>query len=130
MSQNKKGLCTVGYQSHTVETFLGLLGRANVSVLVDLREKPASRRPGFSRWVLRRALHEAQVSYLWMGNTLGGFTCTEEQWAQGCRAIAALAETEKVSLMCMEQDYKECHRRKLAQHITDLYGLKVEHLLL
>jgi uncharacterized protein (DUF488 family) len=130
MSKTKMGVCTVGYQAHTAETFLNLLTREKVSVLVDLREKPVSRIPGFPRWVLRRALHEVGVSYIWMGNTLGGFTCTADQWAEGCRAIATIARTEKVVMMCMERDYQACHRRKLARHITDVHGLDVEHFLL
>ncbi|HOI37200.1 MAG TPA: DUF488 domain-containing protein [Bacillota bacterium] len=106
----------IGYQGHTIDSFVLVLRGAGITILVDLREKPYSRMPGFSKNKLRETLESGGMAYRWMGSQLGGFTCTVEMWRQGCAALAELARGgEKVAIMCMERDWQKCHRAKLVE---------------
>jgi len=53
-------------------------------LLVDVREKPYSRKVEFNRRALSGALAAAGMEYAWMGDRLGGFTCSREDWLAGC----------------------------------------------
>ena len=46
---NSKILATIGYEGLKPEDFLGKLKENNVSVLVDVRQNPISRKQGFSK---------------------------------------------------------------------------------
>ena len=61
---------TIGYQGTSIERLIQTLADANVSVLVDTRESPMSRRPEFRAKVLEARLGQAGIRYLSM-RTLG-----------------------------------------------------------
>ena len=42
---------------------------------------------------------------------------------------AELASKGRVCLMCLEHDWRECHRNIVAQHLTVDFGIKPLHLL-
>jgi len=52
----KKPLLTAGYATHQPDSFLELLKRHGVRLVIDVRQNPVSRRPGFSRSALARFL--------------------------------------------------------------------------
>ena len=55
---------TIGYESATVGEFVAALQRAGVERVIDVRAVPNSRRPGFSKNLLRNALAEAGIDYV------------------------------------------------------------------
>ncbi len=57
-------LLTIGYEGKTVDSFLALLAESGVAVLVDVREFPLSRKPGFSKTRLREALARRGIEYV------------------------------------------------------------------
>ena len=64
---------TVGHGARPVEAFLAVLGAASITVLVDIRRFPGSRRhPQFGREALAAALARAGIGYEWQGEALGG----------------------------------------------------------
>src|SRR5688572_16080609 len=54
---------TIGYEGATLSDFIATLQVAGVRRVVDVRELPQSRRPGFSKNVLRTALEEHGFAY-------------------------------------------------------------------
>jgi len=56
-------LTTIGYEGVSVEAFIGTLARARVTLLLDVRELPSSRRKGFSKTPLSEALREVGIEY-------------------------------------------------------------------
>ncbi len=113
----------IGYQGRTPESFVQTLQDAGVTLLVDLREKPFSRMPGFSKNTLARTLTAANINYRWMGAKLGGLTCTREMWLEGCRELATHAQSQVVAIMCLERDAAKCHRRKLVTILEQEHGI-------
>jgi uncharacterized protein (DUF488 family) len=120
---------TIGYQGRTIDSFVLTLRDAGVTTLVDLREKPYSRMPGFSKSKLREALEASGIGYQWMGSQLGGFTCTREMWKEGCGVLAKMAQAgEEVAIMCMERDWQQCHRAKLTEILALEHRIQSFHL--
>ena len=65
-------ILTIGHSSHPLGTFLWLLQKHKIEVLVDVRRYPFSRRnPHFSRDALSTALAEEDIEYHWL-ESLGG----------------------------------------------------------
>src|SRR3954464_6831794 len=65
---------SIGYGSQrTSEEFIELLNRYEVRFLVDVRSKPFSKyRPEFSKDALQAILKRAGITYVFMGDSLGG----------------------------------------------------------
>jgi uncharacterized protein (DUF488 family) len=64
---------TVGHGARTAVAFVSLLQESRISVLVDVRAYPVSRRhPQFSRDALATALEATGIRYQWEGKALGG----------------------------------------------------------
>lgn len=57
-------LFTIGYQGATVERLVETLAAADVSILIDTRETPMSRRPEFRRKALEASLLDAGIRYV------------------------------------------------------------------
>ncbi len=54
---------TAGYQGARVEVFLEKLQSSGLSILVDLRRNPMSRKKGFGGTALKAVLEEAGIGY-------------------------------------------------------------------
>ncbi len=64
---------SIGHSDHSIQAFLELLRRHQITVVVDVRSQPYSQwAPQFNRESLARALEEAGVHYIFMGDSLGG----------------------------------------------------------
>src|SRR3972149_2980881 len=58
-----KKLYTIGYEGIKLDDFLETLDKAQIDVLLDIREFPISRRKGFSKNILCEALAEFDIDY-------------------------------------------------------------------
>jgi len=56
-------LVTVGYEGRTADDLAALLGAEHVTVLVDVRLTPQSRKPGLSKRRLAERLQDAGIAY-------------------------------------------------------------------
>ena len=59
-----KQLFTVGYEGASIETFIANLRANKVKCVLDVREAPLSRKRGFSKTQLGRALNDADIRYI------------------------------------------------------------------
>jgi uncharacterized protein (DUF488 family) len=142
-------LLTFGHGTASQEEIAGLLRGAGVELLVDVRTAPGSRRnPHVSRTELARWLPEHQVAYRW-DQRLGGFRrpppdSPDVFWRQEMfRGYAAHTRTPEFTaaidellefggtqtVMCSESVWWRCHRRLIADFVTLVRGVEVEHLM-
>lgn len=140
------GLVTLGYEGRDPDAFLELLARNNVETLVDVRELPLSRKPGFSKTALCRRLGAAGIRYYHRRELGAPRAMRHRLRADGDLATffehyrkhldsqqAALHEVIAngrgvVALMCFEADVNCCHRSLVAQALTRLTGRTAVHL--
>jgi uncharacterized protein (DUF488 family) len=140
---------TIGYERIGVPGFVAALKAAKVKTLVDVREVANSRRAGFSKHVLAANLAEAGIGYIHM-KALGtpkagreaarrGDTKTmhrifearlvEPESQLALSETAALAGKGRICLMCLEHDWRTCHRNIVAQHLEAEFAVTPTHLL-
>lgn len=142
---------TVGHGARPIEAFIAVLQDASVTVLVDIRRFPASRRhPQFGRAALSSALARAGIGYEWQGETLGGrrshvdgsrHTALREasfagyadhmdtaEFRAAASALVARPDRDSLAVMCAETVWWHCHRMLLADALA-MRGATVVHLL-
>src|SRR5438105_13180748 len=57
-------LYTIGYEKTLLEDVVSTLSAARVATLIDVRDRPISRRPGFSKRQLAATVEEAGMRYV------------------------------------------------------------------
>jgi uncharacterized protein (DUF488 family) len=145
MAQSK--LWTIGYENVGVPEFVMALQEAKIKTLVDVREIANSRRAGYSKKSLAASLDAAGIAYIHMkplGTPKAGREAARKGDSKTMRRVfeaklvepesqLALAETAdlakkgRVCIMCLEHDWRECHRAIVAEHLGE-FGLKPAHL--
>ncbi|TDH63391.1 DUF488 domain-containing protein [Dankookia rubra] len=141
-------LFTIGYEGTTPDRLIETLREAGVTTLVDVRELPNSRRPGFAKRALSEALGRAGIGYRHLralgtppegraaakagrtaemkrifGARLAG---TEAQAAVA--ALAVEAREGRVCLLCLEADPAQCHRSLVAEAVASPGDIAIVHL--
>lgn len=137
---------TIGYGGRTIKDFFELLSKYTIEYLIDIRSQPHSRfQPQFSKDSLERSAKEKGISYIFMGDTLGGrpnnntcyvdgrvdYSKVREKtfYRQGIRRIHTASEKHFVIvLMCAEVKPQECHRSKLVGNTLREDYLEVAHI--
>jgi uncharacterized protein (DUF488 family) len=141
-------LLTIGYEGCTIAEVLDELRRARVSLLIDVRAVPLSRKPGFSKRQLAAGLDEKGIDYVHLqglGTPKPGRVAVraghpermepifrahmKSDQAQADLAQAKqLVRSRRACLLCFEQDPMHCHRRFVAEMITEETDQPVIHL--
>lgn len=139
---------TIGYEKVGQADFIAALKAAKVKTLIDVREVANSRRAGFSKTSLAAALDEAGIVYVHMkalGTPKAGREAARKGDSKTMRRIfeaklvepasqLALAETAELAgqgracIMCLEHDWRDCHRTIVAEHLTAEFGLNPVNL--
>jgi uncharacterized protein (DUF488 family) len=140
---------SVGYEGLEVRALVERLAQARVSVLVDVRLNPVSRRPGFSRKPLEAALAEAGIQYVHEPD-LGNPQDNRDSFRRGdgtagrrrmrtilsngsgstLRRLVDLARERPIALMCVERDRRRCHRDVITEMVTEIEPtIEVEQIL-
>ena len=141
-------LFTIGYEKARLADVIATLAAAGVATLIDVRDRPISRRPGFSKRQLAAAIEAAGMRYLSLralgtppeGREAGRRREWDRFWhivetrLAGPEAELALHEatlTAKQSasvLLCYEADWRRCHRRRVAEILAGRHDFAVRHL--
>jgi uncharacterized protein (DUF488 family) len=144
---------TIGHSTRSIEEFAGLLQRAGVGVVVDVRSIPRSRtNPQFNADALPQALAEWRIGYQHL-RSLGGlrgrakgegasanlywdnlsfrnyadYTATES-FRAGLRELETLGATNVCAIMCAEAVWWRCHRRIISDYLLS-DGARVCHIM-
>lgn len=141
-------LFTIGYEKARLGDFIATLKGAGIATLIDVRDRPLSRRPGFSKRQLAAAVEEAGIRYLGLptlgtppeGREAGRRGDWERFWGivehrlSGPEAELALqqaaqaAQEARSCLLCYEADWRCCHRRRVAEILTERHDFAIQHL--
>lgn len=137
---------SVGHSNHELDVFLGLLQRAGIEAVADVRSVPRSGySPQFDRAPLERALAEVGTRYVFLGAELGGrpeepeyydaddhvrydLVARSEQFEHGLARLLEGARRYRVAMLCSEENPEHCHRRLLVARVLAERGVGVEHL--
>lgn len=137
---------TIGYESVTQAEFIAALQAAGVERVIDVRAVPNSRRPGFSKNLLRNALAETGIDYVHLralGTPADGRAAARAGRTNDLKRIYAgqlelpeaiaqsgqmveLAREKPSALLCYEREPGGCHRSLLLQWAAP--DAEVEHL--
>jgi uncharacterized protein (DUF488 family) len=105
---------TIGHSTHEADTFIKLLQQHSITMLVDVRTKPSSRKPHFCRDNLIRLVRGNGIDYRFGGSVLGGLNKVkigEKLFISKMEAILQFAaEGQRVAMMCSEGKPCDCHR--------------------
>lgn len=124
---------TIGYEGSTVDEFIAALKGAGVERIIDVRAVPLSRKPGFSKNILKAGLAEAGIDYVHLkplGTPADGRAAARAGRQSDLERIYAaqldlpeaivaaeqmreLAEAKPSALLCFEREPAQCHRSLL-----------------
>jgi uncharacterized protein (DUF488 family) len=137
---------TIGHSNHPLPTFLDLLARHQIELLIDVRSSPYSRYASqFNREAIHPPLQQRKIQYLYLGDLLGGRAEDPRFYDQEGRVLyGALAESPgfrqgierllerlpraRTAILCGEEDPTDCHRRLLVGRVLQDRGVRVIHL--
>jgi uncharacterized protein (DUF488 family) len=141
-------LFTIGYEKASQADVLAALEAAGVETLIDVRDRPQSRRAGFSKRQLQSGVEELGLGYVHLkalGTPPEGREANRtRQWDRFWRIVeeklataeaeidlqraAELAQAAPSCLLCYEADWHVCHRRRVAELLVQRHGFEVRHL--
>ncbi len=134
-----KRIFTIGYEGTTMPDFLAALTAAGVAQVIDVRQLPLSRRPGFSKSPLAAALAEVGIGYVnlkalgtpkpgrdaakkgdraTLEKVYAGQLELPEAQAEGAKMLTLADETPS-ALLCFERDPAVCHRTLLMKAVGE-----------
>lgn len=146
-SATSTALFTVGYEGISLEAYLNKLIKYDIRVLVDVRNNPLSQKYGFSKTQLQRYCESLGIKYihiaevgiqseerqelktqkdydelfdLYKKNTLPNTIFYQQQ------IFDLLIKNKRIALTCFEANICQCHRKHLAEAITNLPGWNFE----
>jgi uncharacterized protein (DUF488 family) len=140
-------LFTIGYEGLSIDAFVARLQSAGVRAVIDVRELPLSRKPGFSKRRFAETLHRAGFVYAHQ-RALGcpkpirkqykadgdwdAYTKAFSRYLAGqdkaVADLAAYANDTSSCLVCFEADFNRCHRHIVARAAAQVGHLRVSHL--
>jgi uncharacterized protein (DUF488 family) len=138
-------LFTIGYESVSLEAYLNKLIKNDVKVLVDVRNNPVSMKYGFSKNQLSKFCESLNIEYLHIPEL--GIQSEQRQQldtqsdydrlfdvyktknlksttSYQKELLNLLIEKKRIALTCFEANICQCHRKHLAEAITQLPEFK------
>lgn len=138
---------TIGYEGLSIDEFVALLQEHDIETLVDIRELPLSRKPGFSKKALASVVNSKGLEYVhmvqlgcprdvrdkyredsnWKRYTDGFMKYLKTQ-NEAISELSSLADTSNCVLLCYEADHNFCHRSMVANAVQALSRAKIKHI--
>ncbi len=136
INDKKKGFFTIGYESKDIDYFLNILIRNDINLVVDVRKNAFSMNFMFIKEKLKKYLESVGISYIHIPELgienkfrkeLKGRDDYENLFNQYCKElnkkiehlnhIIDLGQSNRLALLCFENDVDFCHRREIAKFI-------------
>jgi uncharacterized protein (DUF488 family) len=141
-------LFSIGYEKTAAKDVIATLRDAGVRTLIDVRDRPISRRAGFSKRQLAASLEEAGITYVHLralGTPPEGREANHKrQWDRfwsivdaklatpeaemDLQRAAEIARATPSCLLCYEADWHICHRSRVADILQEREGFPITHL--
>lgn len=138
-------LFTSGYEGETITAFISKLSKQQIDAIIDIRENPFSRKPGFSKDALQQQLRQAGIDYfhfqeLGTPKPLRHFLADKQdydaffqqykaflpEFRDSVDDIIDMGSDKRICLLCFEKDPHYCHRKVVAEYIKEYAGKQVE----
>lgn len=146
--REKRLLFTIGYEATGLPDVIAALKRAGVERVIDVREVANSRRAGFAKRALQASLEAEGIGYLHLralgtpragrlahrrGDFAAFWPIVDAGLALPAAELAlletaALAQRERICLMCLEADWRRCHRARITARLAAEHGIEATHL--
>lgn len=138
---------SIGHGNKSYAEFLNELRLFNIKYLVDVRSNPYSKyNPQYNRELLKSNLEAENITYVFMGENLGGLPSDRSCYVEGkvsydlikekdffkeglARLITADEKGINVVIMCSETKPEECHRSKLIGQELSKKNIPVQHII-
>ena len=141
-------LFTIGYEKASQAEVLAALTKAGVATLIDVRDRPLSRRAGFSKRQLEAGATATGLTYVHLkalGTPPDGREANRRRdWPRFWRIVeeklatseaefdlaraAELARQAPSCLLCYEADWHICHRKRVGEILAQRHGFALRHL--
>ena len=142
-------LFTVGYQGDKVSNLIQKLKQLKIKTVVDVRENPVSRKPGFNKLQLNNELKKEGIHYLHYqelgtprplrdylihnkdyGSFFAKYKDYISEYKDSLDDLVELGTKEKICLLCFEKDVKQCHRKVITDYLTEKYqaSININHI--
>jgi uncharacterized protein (DUF488 family) len=129
---------TIGYEGHTIDSYLNLLLSNNIKALCDVRKNPVSMKYGFSKNQLKNILNKFQIEYIHIPelgidsnkrqelNTPEDYQNLFIKYSKNIlpdnlihieQLINIFLDYKRIAITCFESDHNFCHRHMITEHI-------------
>ena len=139
-------LFTIGHSNLSIESFISLLQRYEITAVADVRSHPYSRYlPHYNKSELEAALQNAEIEYRFLGRELGARPndpncyvdgkapyekiAATQLFEQGIKFLIKDTQNYRIALMCAEKDPITCHRSILVCQNLRYFDLNINHIL-
>jgi uncharacterized protein (DUF488 family) len=143
LSIKAQTIFTIGYESRDIEKFIARLKMHGVRQIIDVREKPISRKKGFSKTALQKKLKDEGIEYIHM-QKLGSPSEIRHEYKEGgsetlfferyrsyletipeeLDVLDGFTSNMPSALMCFELSHIHCHRKIIAEKLKT-FGYEV-----
>lgn len=145
--KDKKGFVTIGHGKRELKTFVYTLLRYKVNAVVDVRSVPYSKfSPQFNKGMLESELLKHKITYIWMGDSLGGRPSDSsvyddagivdyerlvktKPFLEGLEKLEELSTMYNIAIMCSEVDPFKCHRFLAISRELSARDYKILHVI-
>ena len=144
----ESSIYSIGHGRKTIEDFIKQLRAFDIKYLLDIRSKPYSKwSPHFNQHFLEMELKKNGISYVFVGESLGGLpedsSCYDRDgkvvydlikekdfFKKGLeRLITANQQKINLAIMCSESKPEECHRSKLIGQEMLRKDISIKHII-
>ncbi|KUZ12724.1 DNA repair protein [Burkholderia diffusa] len=144
---------TIGHSNRTLDTFVGMLGAADIALLVDIRKMTRSRtNPQFNEATLPAALAAVDIAYehiaalgglrgqsrgvpdeingFWTNRSFHRYAdyALSPEFRTGLDRLIAQGRRQRSAIMCSEAVWWRCHRRIVSDYLI-ARGETVLHIM-
>ena len=143
--QKKYMIYTIGYSCFTIDSFISLLKKHQITAIADVRSMPYSQfKPEFNREALINYLRKENLVYVFLGDHCGARIDAPEcyvnrradykliskhaKFQEGMARLNKGMQKYKIALLCAEKDPITCHRTILICRNLRSIDIQILHL--
>jgi uncharacterized protein (DUF488 family) len=140
---------TTGYQGENINQFISKLQADQINLVIDIRENPFSRKPGFSGEKLSNNLNDNGINYLhfkelgtpkplrdYLAHSKNYDVFFNEyknfiiEFRDSLEDLFILGKKKNVCLLCFEKDPHFCHRKVISELLQEFFPdlIEIKHI--
>jgi len=138
---------SIGHGTRKIEDFIQVLKKFGIDYLVDVRSRPYSKfNPQFNQTDLQHSLAQYGITYVFMGDSLGGRPsdpdCYNKEGRVDYEKVKTKAFFQKgierlktawlknllIAIMCSESKPSDCHRSRLIGRVLAAEQIDISHI--